>query len=93
MVVNYCFFYGFCSQKTSYYTVFKQDRTCAMITTSLLTLMSVSLQQGGKSKRQLNTARERRDPLPGSHTQRIELSKKAQDETGNSISIVYELFV
>lgn len=91
-MVNYCFLYGFCSRETSYYAVFKQKRTiCVMVTPSFPTLMSASLQQGGKFKRQLNAVKERRDTTYREDSRRA--IKTTQDKTGNSIPIVRELFV
>lgn len=63
---------------------------CVIVTPSLATLTSASLQQGGKFKMQLKTLKEMRDRTYREDGRRA--IKKTQDKAGNSISIVCELF-
>lgn len=91
-MVNYCFIYGFCSQKTSYYFVFKENRICAMVTTLLLTLVSIFA--AGKQVQEAAKYSEREErSLAGIPYMEDRAIRKAQDERGNSIPIVCELFV
>jgi len=62
-----------------------------MVTPSLPTLMSASLQQGGKFKRHLNTLKEMRERIYSKDGRRA--IKKTGDKIGNSIPIIHELVV